>query len=232
MTHSNILVYQMGKVASVSIQVALRKKGLRTTHAHWMNNEEGEFPTSKKSLIKEIQEGTRGRWKVITPIREPMSRNISAFFQKIEDYWPAYRTYEFDPKMIEAFIEKYNHRWPHIWFHTELISVFEIDIFKQFFFPEEGYGIYKADYGDILIIRVEDLDKLSEKVFEEFLGVSGVEMVKTNTAMRNRLAQMYLDFQEHAKFSEEFLNEVYGDIYARHFWSEEEINQFIKRWSK
>lgn len=231
MTHSNILVYQMGKVGSVSVQVALRQKGLRTTHAHWMNNEEGEFPTSKASLVKEIQEGKRGKWKVITTVREPMARNISAFFQRIEDYWPTYRTYKYDPKMVNAFIDKYNHRWPHIWFQTELMPVFGIDIFKQFFFPEKGYAIYKVEQGEILVIRLEDLDKLAEKVFKKFLNISGVKMVKTNTGTRNRLAKMYLDFQQYAKFSKDFLDEIYGDIYVQHFYSKNEIEEFKKKWS-
>ena len=128
MTLSNIFVYQMGKVGSVSFQVALREKGLRTIHGHWIHCEDGEFPASKKAMAKAIKAGKRNDWKVITPVREPIDRNISAFFQRIEAYYPDYRTYEYRPEMLSLFMENYNHDWPDIWFEKELMDIFEFDV--------------------------------------------------------------------------------------------------------
>ena len=85
----------MGKVGSSSINYVLYEDGVKALHAHWMFHDYpiAEFPTKKSNFEKKIKDISL--LKVVTPIREPVSRNISAFFRTLEKYCD-------DPKHITA----------------------------------------------------------------------------------------------------------------------------------
>ena len=72
-----IYIFQMGKVGSVSVHDTLAGHvGNKIVHAHCfeeMTREDQELLTSRQHSGLPIQ--------VITPVREPLSRNVSAFFQ-------------------------------------------------------------------------------------------------------------------------------------------------------
>jgi hypothetical protein len=234
MKNTNVLVYQMGKVGSISIQAALKKKGLNAIHAHWMQGE-GEYPTSKEKMVEDIKNGTGDGWKVICPIREPVARNVSAFFQSIEQYYPAYREYEYKEDVLESFLQDYNHLWPELWFDTEIMDVFDFDPFSEQFDHKQGYQIYEAKHGDILIIRLENANKVLSKAMKEFLGVRRVKMERSNAFVQRhngtRVGKIYKEFMEAAELPEDFLDEMYDMRYAKHFYSEKEIANFKEKWS-
>jgi|SRR5690606_2252081 len=94
-----ILIYQMGKVGSSSIYASLKAKGVpKVFHLHRMNPETtqkmkrtfleqnllAQFRTEQlfeTIYRKAIQR--RKKVKIITLVREPISRNISAFFENL-----------------------------------------------------------------------------------------------------------------------------------------------------
>ena len=224
----------MGKVGSVSIQVALRQKGLHTMHSHWMRVE-GEYPTIKEHLVEEIKSGARNDWKVICPVREPVARNVSAFFQSAHKYYPDYRDYKYKEAVLESFLYKYNHQWPDLWFNAEIMNVFDFDPFLKKFNRSQGYQIYEVEHGEILILRLEDANKAVPKAMEEFLGLERVEMATSNSiAGRHngtRVGKIYDEFMETAELPDGFLNAIYDTRYAKHFYSKREIKNFKRKWS-
>ena len=233
-TDTNILIYQMGKVGSVSIQLALKQKGLHGVHGHWMQNK-GEYPTTKKYLVEEIKSGGRDDWKVICLVREPLARNVSAFFQSLEKYYPDYRNYKYKEAVLESFLYKYNHHWPDLWFDLEIMDVFDFDPFSERFPRRQGYQIYEVKHGEILIIRLEDADKVIPEAIEEFLEIKGAEMATANSITRRhngtRIGKIYNEFMETAQFPEGFLNAIYDTRYAKHFYSKKELKNFKRKWS-
>ena len=76
----------MGKVGSSAINHVLHENNVKALHAHWMFHDYpiAEFPTLKPSFEKKIKKVYA--LDVVTPIREPVSRNISAFFRTLERY--------------------------------------------------------------------------------------------------------------------------------------------------
>jgi len=231
-----LFIYNMGKVGSVSFQVAIRQQGLRSLHGHWIQTEKNEFNTHKLELVKKIQKGDHDDWKVISPIREPMSRNISAFFERISIYDSDYVNLKYRPEMVERFIKNYNYKWPDIWFKEELGKVFKFNPYQEPFDHKAGYHIYDTKYGEVLVIRLEDADRIVPEVFEEFLGLEGVQMAHSNSLANKHggtiVEEIYTDFLEETKFSSDYLDKVYSLKYAKHFYSENEINQFKERWGK
>jgi hypothetical protein len=231
--NTNILVYQMGKVGSVSFQVALKEKDLTAIHAHWMK-EDGEYPTSKPYLVEQIKKGVRDDWKVITPIREPVARNVSAFFQSIEKYYPAYKEYKYKEAVLESFLNNYNHKWPDMWFEQELMDVFEFDPFLVPFNHKKGYNIYEVKHGKILIIRLEDAERVIAKSVGRLVKKYGMKMARSNMLRvrhnGTRVGKIYQEFMENAQLPEDFLDEVYSMKYAQHFYSKDEIKKFKEKW--
>jgi len=231
---TNILVYQMGKVGSVSIQVALRHKGLHAIHAHWMQGG-GEYPTTKEQLAEDIKSGEKDNWKVISLVREPVARNVSAFFQGIEKYYSNYKEYKYKEAVLEDFLQNYNHQWPELWFDEEIMDVFDFDPFSTRFNYNEGYQIYEVERGEILIIRLEDADRVVPKAMEEFLGLEDVKMARSNAFIKRhngtRVGKIYEEFMEIAELPEDFLDKMYDMRHAKHFYSKKELKNFKDWWS-
>lgn len=227
-----ILVYQMGKVGSVSVQVALRRKGFRTLHGHYLwTADHGEYNTSKPGLVEEILKKDKC-WKVVSLVREPVCRNISAFFQRIEVYYKQWRNYEYQVDMVGAFLNNYDHFWPLIWFDIEMLPLFQIDVYSEKFDCSKGYHIYHGEYADLLVIRLEDLDRVINQAFKEFVGIKGVKPALSNyTENRTRVAQMYRDFRAEARFPSQYVDWMYSNRYSTHFYSAEELAEFKYRWS-
>lgn len=227
-----ILVYQMGKVGSVAIQVSLRQKGFHTLHAHYMwLGKHGEYDTSKPDLIEEIFKKDH-RWPVISLVREPISRNISAFFQRIEQYYKPYKNYKYSKDLVTAYLNNYPHFWPLVWFDIEFAPVFQIDVYSEKFDHDKGYHIYHGEYADLLVLRTENINDSLTQAIEEFTGIRGIKPALSNyTTNRRGIAQIYTDFKESADFPKQYTDWMYNSRYAKHFYSDEEREVFKDWWT-
>ena len=223
----------MGKVGSVSINHALKEKGIDTLHGHWVLHDSpiGEFPTLKPQFKRKIENSPQV--KVITPIREPVGRNISAFFQNLvffkgycEDYLKASAE-----ELHEIFIKHYNIYYPDQWFELELMQLFNFDPFQSKFNYRKGYKIYRADKHRILILRLEDADrKLSESIYK-LLKVRNIGMKNINhfADKKRGTGEKYKKFLT-LPLPEEFLNKNYNLKYAQHFYTKKEREVFKQGW--
>jgi hypothetical protein len=218
------LVYNMGKVGSVAIQGTLRKKGLHTLHAHYLFTS-GEFNSPKTAVLKKIQKRDR-KWKIISLVREPVSRNVSAYFREI----PKQKTIQ---EIVDDFVHTYPYYWSLLWFEQELNNTLEFNIYDYPFDHEKGYTFYKLKNVDLLVLRTEDLNRSAPEALEKLLDLEDVEMLTSNvTEDKGRVRQVYIDFKREAKFSQRYLDLMYNSKYTQHFYTKEEIAQFRARWSK
>lgn len=122
--------------------------------------------------------------KIVTLVREPVARNISAFFQNVDLSFSDFNCQDVDPVEIEALIENflqiYPHETPLAWFDTQIKSVFGIDVFASNFPKSKGYKIYKADHPDMLLMRLENINECSQEAFKEFLGIERFVLLSDN----------------------------------------------------
>lgn len=256
-----VLVYQMGKVGSTSITEALREAGYRRVYQlHFLNPSnmaESEavyrtlFPRLKRldrHLINSfyvrglIEKPTVGeRWKILTLIREPMARNVSAFFQNMD--------LEFDPEervinraggrewsgqlddLIDLFLEDFQHQSTSRWFDDEIKYVFGVDVLGEPFDMERGFKIYDGRNADVLLIKYERLNEVMADALTEFLGITNVSLGSQNKAEDKYYSAQYRAFLESGNLPQWYLDKLYGSRTIRHFYSEEEILQFRHRWS-
>ncbi len=264
-----LLIYQMGKVGSSSVMRSLPDFNLCMPiyHLHYLtkkrileteNKRKIYFNTEKhtslqrpwmKGFLREQFDNhtTSLKWKVITLTREPVSRNISTFFENLNvvknsnkgEYVISSDYYGIDSivvknenidNLIDMFFEKLNHNSPLEFFDKEIKTVLGIDVFKEKFKTKSGYGIYENDKVKVLLLRLEDLNVIAKKAFKEFLNIDNFIIKNANIGEEKVYAPIYKFFKEKVSFPKSYLEKLYNSKYTLHFYSNEEINRFRKRW--
>lgn len=208
----------MGRVGSSSIGQVLHNNDVAHIHGHWILNEYpvAEFPTTKPNFMRVVK--ANPDIKVVTPIREPLARNISAFFRGLDRYCKDQR-HVTATELQDIFINQYNMKYPDQWFELELMQMFDFNPFESKFDHKKGYKIYKSGKHRILIIRLEDTERILSEALRKLLGIRNARMVKKNefSTKYNFMSQLYKEFKS-LDFPKDFLTELYQLDYARHFY--------------
>lgn len=243
-----VLVYQMGKVASTSIYVSLKEStDLDVFHAHRLNPENiarvreehlqrGDVPpddTRGLYLYKRLIKPRRKSIRIITLIREPVGRNISAFFQNLESFERmkgAHSALEVE-ELVRDFIHKYNHDVPLTWFDEELRAATGIDVYQHPFPHEKGYQRIDEPPFHVLIMR-HDLDDGEKSArIAEFLGLDSFHITRVNISADKEYAETYQAFLASIQLPEDYVDRMLSSRYARHFYSPEEREALSQRWT-
>lgn len=227
---SPLIIYQMGKVGSSSIYESLKRHyNGPVFHAH--------------SLSPRVAEKTH-RWlhqwtvvekqpaRVISLTREPISRNISEFFQNLEvfiDESPA-NIQQSPEELQNTFLAKHWHDWSLNWFDTEINANFNIDVYEKAF-PQTGTCQYSRENIELLVLRSEldDEDKIT--AICNFLSLDRFKLVNKNIGQQKEYSQTYKLFLENVRFPREYIDMICESKYFRHFYSTEEIAAARERWS-
>ena len=186
------------------------------------------------------------RWDVITLVRDPVARNVSLFFEKLEvpiGYdWFERRQRLSDDELIADLTPLFDQHVlqpgglarldvdPTRWFDLEMAPVFGIDIFASPFSPERGWQIYEGERARLLLIRTGDLDRVGPQALEKFLGVPGIKLASGNVADRREHASVYGLFRERLRLSSDQLEAVYGSRLVTHLFTPQEIEAMQSRW--
>jgi len=193
-----------------------------------------------------LNEKCEERWKVITLVRDPVARNLATFFEHIsvvseaEDEWKLESAeYEFCIKvrksdllpLVDLFFEKCRHDNPSIYFDREFKPVLGIDLYDEEFPSAEGYKIYQTDSFDILLLRLENLNTVAEPALKRFLGLEEFALVNANIGEEKDYADVYDKFKNQIRLPTHYLDRMYTSKFTRHFYTDEEIAVFRKRWT-
>jgi hypothetical protein len=201
-------------------------------------------------LVKQLDDGLMDRkWKVITITREPVARNISTFFENLEvnrldeidSYEISSHYYKIPPTIIrltdleklnKLFFERMNHDSPEQFFDREIKGVLGVDVYAHEFPRSKGYCILEDDVADILLLRLEDLNRVAREAFWEFLKLPDFILAKSNVGSEKNYALLYKEFKKQVNFPQDYLDRMYGSRYMHHFYSAGEIEKFKKKWLK
>lgn len=227
-----ILIYQPGKVASSTIFKTLNTKGIKSTHFH-------TFKCEKELLQGSIRCGKK--IKIITGVREPISRDISAYFQIMSRWLLACKKDILKKGIYEAFHELYE-KSGYIqgivlsgnefdWFDRELKANFGIDIYNYPFDKEKGYSVISTDKIDVFLYKCEKLNCL-ENALKDFLRTDNFNLVIANDAHEKKYKYMYDEFKSNVSIDEEYVMKYYNSEKVRHFYSVEELDGMKKKWLK
>jgi lipopolysaccharide biosynthesis glycosyltransferase len=255
-----LLVHQMGKVGSLSVLEMLREACPERDlhHVHFLAPESiaGEARMFRKGFARthridehhfaslhlraRLDADPAQRWQVVTLTRDPVARNLSAFFHNLAYAAPelAVRVERGDYTEIadelRRLLEATPWWWrnPLEWFDRELAPVFGVDVFAQPFARERGWSIHRSERADVLVLRVEDLSRVAGEAFEAFLGVPRIRSARRNTGEHKPYAAAYRELARSLALDPEFLDGIYGAWRTRHFYTDPEIAAFRSRWTR
>ena len=221
-----VFVYQMGKVASSSIFASLTKQYPGPVgHAHhigsdnWMSELLYDWAKSGKPL------------KIISPVREPIGKNISSFFQvfdRIAGIPYCESKYSVD-ELKDIFIEKYNHDGPLEWFDRNIKKHFDIDVYENKF-PDSHVAQYSCNNVSLLIIRIDVDDTIKEKVISDFLDFPGFQLKNRNLSETKDYNNDYKTLKKELKLPESYLTKMTQSKYFKHFYSDIEIEKITSKY--
>ena len=202
-----------------------------------------EFVWLGKHLARRIASTPNTRWQVITLVRDPVARNISSFFQNMDsffDYWLDEKAVvsginEMAQDLVELFMDGYlrdpvQDGDPLTWFDEELRPVFDVNVYGEEFPRARGFHIYKSHNADVLVLRLEDLDRSGREAFRRFLGLDGYRTDRRNVGADKAYAAVYDRFLDMVRLTESYLDRLYTAKYTAHFYSQDEIAGFRARW--
>lgn len=176
--------------------------------------------------------------KIVTLVRDPVAVNVAGFFQN-NDWWPRelkQRCLDGGEKCVEAlrgqFLKEYPHQVPLTWFDEEMKDVFDIDVFATPFPHQQGYAIYKNEWAELLVLRLEDLDAVAAEAFAAFLGIPDFRLIRDNAADAKWYASIYDRFKKTAVLPQSYFQEMYESTYVRHFYTGAEIEIFKSKWQR
>jgi len=264
-----ILILQMGKVGSKSVQAGLEALDLKSPvyHAHFLSRERTaetearrrEFfrterhtylmrPWLNQFLRRTFDNKSDERvWKIITLTREPVGRNISAFFENLDvvardtegEFEISSHYYRIDPTVVsiddvdalaQLFFERATHDSPIRFFDREIRDIFGIDVLSDGFPKDKGYGIYRTPRAELLVLRLESLADCAAEAFDGFLGIENFQLISSNIGAKKVYAPLYDAFKRHAVIDSRYADVLYDSDFMRTFYSDEEIRAARNQW--
>lgn len=239
-----VLVYTIGKVGSTSIGDSIKNSVV----LHSLNGEPNKYFSAKyqssfllrilnylkwifyikktKKIIKKKKDNN-DKIKIITGIRDPIARNISAFFQSLSE---GNNNNTSNNVLIEEFFLFANHFTPLYWFEREIRHHFNINIYNHKFNKSKGYSIIEKNGVEIFLYRLDKLDEL-EKEIGKFLDSKNFELKYKNKSNQKWYSEKYYAFKREIKFKESFLNLIYNDDRISYFYTKSEIINFKSKWA-
>jgi len=252
-----VLVYTPGRVGSSAVIGSLRRAPLpcHLHHVHYLDPDRIE--KYKRNLredvgfvaggARELVEGSHLRrrmarerveadWKIVTLVRDPVATCVSGhFFRKHARGGPVPEASEEAVRegvreLREVFAHAYNYEWILHWLDDELAKVFGIDVHATPFPHERGYAIHRGPHPDLLVIRLEDLERVGEVALRQFLGLDRVRIGRENSARERAYGALYARVVRSLELDAELLERIYRSRFARHFYRPDELERFARRW--
>jgi Putative capsular polysaccharide synthesis protein len=228
-----ILIFQMGRVGSVSIRDSLSPiwPGL-TVHTH---NVRRDIKRDKKGLSfiynKVIR---RGRpLFVISPVREPIAHMVSTFFKGFERYTGVeYSKSRFSiEELTRIFLEKTEHGRPLAWYDGYFKPTLGIDVYDHEF-SSSGIQIIHHKNTRVLLLRSELLDCVKESAVRDFLGLTAFSLSNRNVSSQKPYAETYSKFIDEFVAPDWYIQRMYETRFFNHFYGEAFKNRLIEKWTQ
>ena len=244
-----LVIYQMGKVGSSSLYHSLLDHPVPNPiyQVHYLTDSKVESYSERaarpqhiqdsRELLDLLEEQADIQPYYLSLVRDPVSRNLSAFFENLPEYIQREELLALDrgdqlQALKEAFLQAYPHQIPLTWMEDELESFLGVDIFQQDFPVQDGCQIIPSENAHLLILRTEDLNRRAPEALRTFLGIADLTLSDRNQADQKWYSSLYQDFKDWLTLPEAYLEEMYSSRYARHFYTPGEIESFRARWEE
>ena len=242
-----VLIYQMGKVGSTTISKTLTEHGYSNHQIHYLSEDKlkriednyradnKEPPEHCRSSRLVLNEGLLGQSiKIITLIRDPIARNISAFFQNISNYFDHEELFSVSTDtLVRKFINHYPHHIATDWFEREFKPNTNIDVLSFDLNKGNGYFRMTEHEKDVLLIKVEAPDSTKVDALNIFIPQLGLTSLKYyNIGSLKVYSSQYEAFKDTFKVPASYADKMYSAPIIRHLYSDNEIQDMKRKWQK
>ena len=243
-----VLIFTMAKVGSSSIYHSLRHRiDVPCFHIHSLSKEDalnakalcqknGVYPGSRSPvfILNDYFLNTGYRYKVISLFRNPIERNLSAFFEAFEIYLgvPAHRYKGSLQKLEKVFFDKINHFYCQSWFDDYFKTGLGVDVYAYDFDKVKGYNTLHTKEGEILLVKSNLEDTLKATLVGDFCNIDRFTIKNMNVTAAKRSAKLYADFKSYMFFSKAYLESQLETKYVNHFFTKQEKSDLYKKWIK
>jgi hypothetical protein len=245
-----ILIHQMGKVGSTSINDMLRSfDDVTPFQFHWCNERNHSY---KASIVQESRRvsnryGDRDQFglmlydriikplksnTLITMFRDPVARNISSYFQHLDEIWGVRRAYNKIPmpELERGFLENFEHDEPINWFDTEIRDIYGVDLLGHEFDRARRWSIIKDNGWSILAIRADLPDSGKQEAISKLIERPVPALKRENVGEDKFYAEVYRAFKSQVQLPSEYLDRLYSAPITRYFFTKNEICKMRERW--
>jgi hypothetical protein len=241
-----VVVYQMGKVGSTSISRSIAEHGVRPVdQVHRINPEHVEAIKDLRAdrgldpLQPMDERGLRLYHEIVRPgrpaqfislVREPVSRNVSAYFQNHVGLqgWSSKSLGD----LRDRFLNDYSHEVPMTWFEHEPKAMLDIDVYAVEFPSRDGFVRIEHGPFELLVLQTELPDNRKETIIQDFLGIDDFHIRRRNVGRAKSYAEAYNAFKKQIRLPRDYLDRMLQSRYAQHFYDQQTIDSVYRRWTK
>lgn len=243
-----ILIFTMAKVGSLSVYSSIKKhSNFSTFHIHSLDENEvkegdevcfknGIYPDSHSPvpLINRKIINNQQPYKIISLFRNPVDRNLSAFFDAFKLYTGVMpMNYKGSMSMLkDIYFQKLPHLYPINWFSKQFFSGTGINIYDHAFDKEKKYSIYQYENVELLMMDCYLEDKEKERLISEFTKINNFSISNTNVTSESKSADLYKNFKNEVRFDKGYLDSLLDTPYVKHFFNEEDKEKTYNKWLK
>ncbi len=240
----------MGKVGSTSVARALGALDTPVFQVHHLtrdildkvandlkqNNLPDGHVYESYQVLKDVVEPGKPA-SLVSLVRDPIARNISAFFQNKELMSGSVSDVD---QLIAKFLDNYPHEVPLDYFDLQIKSVFGVDVYSQPFDHENRRLIVEHEKYSLLVLRTEDDDEHKQAALREFFYDDSLTITRANIAANKRkkmaagktYSEMYSEFVDRIELPEWYISQMLDSRYAKHFYTKEELAGFAEKWRR
>lgn len=212
--------FYMGKAGSSTVVAACESLGIHCSRAY------------------DKLEGPQADYRyIITLVRDPVARNLSAFFEEHVDGWVEKGQWPALERMAWHFLNwpTTEHNHPLGWFDSVLGMETGLDVYQCEWSPRKGWAVYDHGPRRILVIRTDVLTKKLGAAMAELYEDEALEPVVGHRAkgvdkFGHGLGEVYGEWLEMVRLPADYLDWMYSSDYARHFWFKAELQRLRERW--
>ncbi len=170
----------------------------------------------------------------VTLLRDPISRNISAFFNNLDNFYRGksekqYLSTEFVHSAIDNFFSSYPLKLPDEWVAKEIVEFLGVDLYKNPYPFSKGYQIFREGKYPLLVLRMEDIDRVFITACKDFLNIDLCEMIKTNEGSSKKYKNLYRVFKKTIQGDKRLLPIVSNSRILEHFYIDKK-NEILDLW--
>ena len=249
-----VIILTPGKVGSSSVYHTLKKhisnpvfhihqiseQGIKLSTIEHLNSDRKSLPLHLiiSNLLRKRLENYDGHKFIICIVREPISREISAFYQNTEFYKSIVEknNLEIDTNASLNILKRIfsGNITQHLenWFQTEIYLEFGIDIFSKPFNPQKGYQLFHTKNTSLLLLKMETMKNVFTKAIKELLEIhKEFSLENENIAENKHYATSYAEAKKSFRLNKVQMDEIIQSKYFQHFYAEQE-KAIREKWQK